>query len=71
MEQIRVFRNGEEYVIATELRKWGILKRMPEKYYPFLNRSERSLEWIYPPELGSKRKAILKLNEILSNSVKS
>ena len=66
MEQIRLLRNGEEYVIANDLGKWGILQRMPEKYYPFLGRSERSLEWIYPPNLSSKRKAMLKLNEIVA-----
>lgn len=66
-QQIRVLRNGEEYVIADEIGKWGILKRMPPKYYPFLDREEASLEWIYPPNLSSKRKAMLKLDEMLNN----
>ena len=67
MTHIRLLRNGEEYVLADKLGKWGILQRMPERYYPFLDRSERSLEWIYPPSLSSKRQAMLKLNEILTH----
>ena len=70
MNQIRLLRNGNEYVIADELGKWGILQRMPPKYYPLLDRIEASLEWIYPPNLSSKRKAMLKLNELLAPSVR-
>lgn len=65
MDRLQLRRNGKEYMIADELGKWGVLQRMPEKYYAFLNRSEKSWEWIYPPSLSSQRKALLVLEGLL------
>ncbi len=59
------FHNGSEYQLGRELKKWGVLKRGEPTRDWITGRTERNLNWIYPPTLPSQRQARLQLLKII------